>query len=174
MCSFAETTHTPQGDGNQAQKLTGSIVIETTHTPQGDGNDVNAADNGAAEKQPTPRKGTETHTAGDLCTRWSGNNPHPARGRKRFPHCPPRSDYETTHTPQGDGNQEQHPDIDISIETTHTPQGDGNILNRIQNVCKKETTHTPQGDGNFLFCGLPSSARKQPTPRKGTETRRRC
>ena len=37
MCSFAETTHTPQGDGNAVDVYHGFDVRETTHTPQGDG-----------------------------------------------------------------------------------------------------------------------------------------
>ena len=60
----------------------------------------------------------------------------------------------------------------LCIETTHTPQGDGNILNRIQNVCKKETALTPQGDGNGQDNEQGKNDRKQPTPRKGTETYR--
>ena len=59
MCSFAETTHTPQGDGNYQQEL----------------------DKYTQKKQPTPRKGTETgHIVIHLP--FGGNNPHPARGRK--------------------------------------------------------------------------------------------
>ena len=39
MCSFAETTHTPQGDGNSACTISLSVIrYETTHTPKGDGN----------------------------------------------------------------------------------------------------------------------------------------
>ena len=38
MCSFAETTHTPQGDGNLDALVVGVLGLETTHTPQGDGN----------------------------------------------------------------------------------------------------------------------------------------
>ena len=57
-----ETTHTPQGDGNPRKMLPSHQPIETTHTPQGDGN-----------------------TSVDLYFRYCwGNNPHPARGRKRL------------------------------------------------------------------------------------------
>ena len=33
-----ETTHTPQGDGNRVRQLLVRHRPETTHTPQGDGN----------------------------------------------------------------------------------------------------------------------------------------
>ena len=61
MCSFAETTHTPQGDGNIEH-----FVLALHHN----------------QKQPTPRKGTETPHVVDLGVLVA----------------------ETTHTPQGDGN----------------------------------------------------------------------
>ena len=105
MCSFAETTHTPQGDGNFLFLL---FIVRTI-----------------------------------------GNNPHPARGRK-----PVRS----------------RSFLSMS-ETTHTPQGDGNDFpGRLCYHTCAETTHTPQGDGNYFSgCHL-GFWRKQPTPRKGTET----
>ena len=81
MCSFAETTHTPQGDGNslmfsyvhfivkQPTPRKGTEMIydtlnemseaETTHTPQGDGNRSSCHRPPFILKQPTPRKGTE-------------------------------------------------------------------------------------------------------------------
>lgn len=40
MCSFAETTHTPQGDGNRVDGTKVQLRLETTHTPQGDENQV--------------------------------------------------------------------------------------------------------------------------------------
>ena len=144
-------------------------------------------------KQPTPRKGTET---GDQFFRFHvipRNNPHPARGRKRqrAAHCDPH--VETTHTPQGDGNQQLRRLKLRILETTHTPQGDGNMGAKNAVTSAIETTHTPQGDGNPLSCrprscnfrNNPHPARgrklgvsqlvfvfhwKQPTPRKGTET----
>ena len=58
-----------------------------------------------------------------------------------------------------------------SPETTHTPQGDGNNVASDCRIALIETTHTPQGDGNLGF-HFSYSFRflKQPTPRKGTET----
>ena len=57
MCSFAETTHTPQGDGN---RLCHAVISSSW-------------------KQPTPRKGTETT---GYCTfqliRWK--QPTPRKG----------------------------------------------------------------------------------------------
>ena len=60
MCSFAETTHTPQGDGNGYRCYAWKRRRETTHTPQGDGNYQQELDKYTQKKQPTPRKGTET------------------------------------------------------------------------------------------------------------------
>ena len=82
MCSFAETTHTPQGDGNIYPPSLACQPIETTHTPQGDGNMPSAAFLEITAKQPTPRKGTETILSFHPFTLF----------------------FETTHTPQGDGN----------------------------------------------------------------------
>ena len=77
-----ETTHTPQGDGNISPILRYCGLPETTHTPQGDGNPRYMNPCCVFLKQPTPRKGTETHKI-------------PSPGTR---------DEETTHTPQGDGN----------------------------------------------------------------------
>ena len=57
------------------------------------------------EKQPTPRKGTETHRTLQLTLPIT----------------------ETTHTPQGDGNDISGNYERPCAETTHTPQGDGNL-----------------------------------------------
>ena len=82
MCSFAETTHTPQGDGNTIGTAGSGAVKETTHTPQGDGN----------TPLPAVRRTNRR------------NNPHPARGRKPSKRDRRPEQAETTHTPQGDGN----------------------------------------------------------------------
>ena len=148
-------------------------------------------------KQPTPRKGTETHKITVIF--------HPP--------------FETTHTPQGDGNL---CDIVPSIrrsETTHTPQGDGNRFNsachlqRVRNnphpargrkqpslnlpstfpgnnphpargrkpfrlktgIRVTETTHTPQGDGNSAVCHtVPSSHETTHTPQGDGNTESRA
>ncbi len=64
-------------------------LIETTHTPQGDGNLMGSShDISSSQKQPTPRKGTETELFTAFCVTRPGNNPHPARGRKRGFHNP--------------------------------------------------------------------------------------
>ena len=56
-----ETIYTPQGDGNHGVHPAGLLAIgETTHTPLGDGNASRSV----------------------LYTRFTRNNPHPARGRK--------------------------------------------------------------------------------------------
>ena len=56
-------------------------------------------------KQPTPRKGTETADFEPLLAAAIGNNLHPARGRKlSASSSPAQSEFETTYTPQGDGN----------------------------------------------------------------------
>ena len=147
---IVETTHTPQGDGNAQALLSLLCSSETTHTPQGDGNGVESI-------------------------------------------LVAQDQRETTHTPQGDGNSISLLNSISFIETTHTPQGDGN-LDGIEPVADlgrnnphpargrklhgllfaratSETTHTPQGDGNCSVKSQRDEMRKQPTPRKGTETR---
>ena len=147
-----------------------SVFSETTHTPQGDGNRL------------APLMGLYKLR----------NNPHPARGRKPPPGREAHQPLETTHTPQGDGNwcfsvnrrySAKQPTprkgtettfsrpLDCPFqETTHTPQGDGNSRGMILTVPISETTHTPQGDGNLFDVHAFLRTRKQPTPRKGTET----
>ena len=101
------------------------------------------------EKQPTPRKGTETfRDARMLC--HCGNNPHPARGRKpKFVILLP-SYYETTHTPQGDGNP-LFSGIAPAIlrNNPHPARGRKPLIARGGGSALTETTHTPQGDGNL-------------------------
>ena len=99
-------------------------------------------------KQPTPRKGTET---GLSDARYNSDWKQPT----------PRKGTETALTVSISG-----PPIG---NNPHPARGRNRKIRHFTSLLY-ETTHTPQGDGNFLFCGLPSSARKQPTPRKGTET----
>ena len=170
MCSFAETTHTPQGDGNKALEILKFCnVDEILFTPQGDGNShhsgrmlIKTGNNphpargrklgwcllglrGAAWKQPTPRKGTETQGT-DLLAVNLRNNPHPARGRKLLGPELPQALPETTHTPQGDGNRLSIPVTRHLQETTHTPQGDGKpFVFTLQKLLEKPFT-SPTGD----------------------------
>ena len=143
--------------------------LETTHTPQGDGNRLSL--------MPSPP--------------YSGNNPHPARGRKLFiAQLQPLIVEETTHTPQGDGNMHANSGYEYHTETTHTPQGDGNCCPYIKyslrignnphpargrkliapsaQLAVGETTHTPQGDGNcYQTCGQLLSWETTHTPQGG-------
>ena len=101
-------------------------------------------------KQPTPRKGTET------CRCSSGRQPEP----------------ETTHTPQGDGNTSMFDGFSRSLETTHTPQGDGNIA--VCNAMLEDSGNNPhpaRGRKLISFVKSVSQFQKQPTPRKGAETK---
>ena len=106
------------------------------------------------------------------CAVFCRNNPHPARGRKQ---CPRKYSifrlWETTHTPQGDGNALLFTCFPVSQETTHTPQGDGNatpcaysLHSLKQSTPRKGTETTVYIQPDFL------PLVKQPTPRKGTET----
>ena len=122
-----ETTHTPQGDGNLGLHDDMLSLYETTHTPQGDGNKYHfprtlwhPRNNPhpargrkrrlaviwvmPLQKQPTPRKGTETILLSSYYGEGGRNNPHPARGRKPRAIRISSISEETTHTPQGDGN----------------------------------------------------------------------
>ena len=123
-----ETTHTPQGDGNfcakschspstpgnnphpaRGRKLVPVLqpykFSETTHTPQGDGNrQCIPSSLHLHEKQPTPRKGTETPTRKSSISS-NLKQPTPRKGTETIllTVLLHRS-FETTHTPQGDGN----------------------------------------------------------------------
>ena len=100
-------------------------------------------------KQLTPRKGTETSA-------------------HRSP--PAGSAYETTPTPQGDGNSPEAAALPLPPETTYTPQGDGNSLVTALFTMSGETTYTPQGDENptppFRFI---IAIMKHPPPARGRE-----
>ena len=106
-----ETIYTPQGDGNPAKPsrlLRGSrnnlhpargrkseavldIVAANEKKPPREGTETPLCQDAlryGKRKQPTPREGTETRYRGRPRCRSSGNNPHPARGRKFTSHFP--------------------------------------------------------------------------------------
>ena len=58
------------------------------------------------------------------------------------------------------------------LETTHTPQGDGNFhsQNRISAECSRNNPHPARGRKPVINRSVRDKIRKQPTPRKGTET----
>ena len=170
-----ETTHTPQGDGNSACCNRGDGAAETTHTPQGDGNPSSRYMCFSSSKQPTPRKGTETHQPYPTrCNRR--NNPHPARGRKQGlaickncvirnnPH-PARGRKHRVRGLQARGfRNNPHParGRKLCIEcvahaeqrrnNTHPARGRTPLRARGGGSALTETTHTPQGDGKpFVF-----------------------
>ena len=150
MCSFAETTHTPQGDGNFLILNFSFFFQETTHTPQGDGNCV---------MLPKSRM------------YFKRNNPHPVRGRKHQLRCYQHFVEETTYPPLGD-EKPLVQDLPLSVEeTTHTPQGDGNFASRSLVVNLPRNNPHPV-KGRKLDCLLlgRQHLQKQATPRKGTET----
>ena len=78
---------------------------------------------------------------------------------------------ETTHTPQGDGNLLIQFILLPPPETTHTPQGDGNSARSLQNSSfYRNNPHPARGRKPLIARGAACTLRKQPTPRKGTET----
>ena len=123
--------------------------IETTHTPQGDGNKLNTpiiqSDIG---NNPHPARGRKRTVDAELTDKL-GNNPHPARGRKRG-----------REHPRSTGSERNNP---------HPARGRKRIIIYLL-TNTLETTHTPQGDGNLQRRSNALPLRKQPTPRKGTET----
>ena len=166
---------------------------ETTHTPQGDGNLLYAGRFfGVFGNNPHPARGRKplAYVRTFLTPR---NNPHPARGRK-LPAPLPRSSQRgnNPHPARGRKPLIARGGGSALTETTHTPQGDGNRLAPLMGLYKLrnnphpargrkpppgreahqplETTHTPQGDGNLFDVHAFLRTRKQPTPRKGTET----
>ena len=131
------------------------VCLETTHTPQGDGNQVASTQQFllATWKQPAPRKGTETFRRScSACPRRGRNNPHPARGRKLADlQLAGRDDLKHLH-PQGDGNAMTMSFHSISLEPIYTPQGDGNTPFMYLSKYVTETLHTPQGDRKPCHC----------------------
>ena len=145
---------------------------ETTHTPQGDGNLLREpSDIRLDEKQPTPRKGTETFDLRSGIVVKNGNNPHPARGRK-LPGCTALRDGggNNPHPARGRKRLIRHLKSDTIGNNPHPARGRKQLRDAVD-PADVETTHTPQGDGNSGHKNRSSSfPRKQPTPRKGTET----
>lgn len=86
MDSFADLTHTPQGDVKTRIARGILMVSDLTHTPQGDVKNE-------AMFSLLPKFKNLTHTPqGDVSLKWPkffllglGFNPHPARGRKGIP-----------------------------------------------------------------------------------------
>ena len=169
MCSFAETTHTPQGDGNNASAQYQDQV----------------------PKQPTPRKGTETafefvevitignnphpargrkHFSYSSLLRPARNNPHPARGRKPAVHEPLLCVFETTHTPQGDGNSVEPVYVLLFLKQPTPRKGTETCTVSSYTRQLRNNPHPARGRKPLTPHAGSIVPAKQPTPRKGTET----
>ena len=149
------------------------MIRETTHTPQGDGNSQSPPSGASAcRNNPHPARGRKRRRSRSVLLP-TGNNPHPARGRKllKNPLLLCKISGNNPHPARGRKQPGRH-DFGNKRETTHTPQGDGNSSTMTLYWVGAETTHTPQGDGNLFDVHAFLRTRKQPTPRKGTETDR--
>ena len=119
---------------------------------------------------PHPARGRKLPFAVYFAGHPAGNNPHPARGRKQLSIIIiPMLARNNPHPARG-RKLPLRDLLSFFSETTHTPQGDGNPLRAFRLQKTKETTHTPQGDGNLFDVHAFLRTRKQPTPRKETET----
>ena len=80
MCSFAETTHTPQGDGNCTLTARGAACTLKQPTPRKGTETVKRVLNAPiSKKQPTPRKGTETRYRAQY-NEYKRKQPTPRKG----------------------------------------------------------------------------------------------
>ena len=168
------------------------VSTETTHTPQGDGNqhdDVIACT--LQRNNPHPTRGRKRKPSVDG-QHHLGNNPHPARGRKPLSFSIPPVVNETTHTPQGDGNSgvfvypsaaEKQPTPRKGTETKYvrllrarlpkhpTPRKGTETAHAASCFAKYSKQPTPRkGTETSSAAGNSQDSAKQPTPRKGTET----
>ena len=192
MCSFAETTHTPQGDGNHHNQHMRRNIKKQPTPRKGTETRRSRRQTRRCWKQPTPRKGTET-VKRVLNAPISKKQPTPRKGtetryraqyneyKRKQP--TPRKGTETGGTPcsaSSPARNDPHPARGrklscrpyphfLSGNDPHPARGRKPRAIRISSI-SEETTHTPQGDGNLHPVGKPINHSKQPTPRKGTET----
>ena len=144
------------------------------------------------QKQPTPRKGTETSCDYHIILLFDGNNPHPARGRKLRPiELNRRRKRNNPHPARGRKPSPLRPDqrclwkqptprkgtetrtlllIPFIYGKQPTPRKGTETHMLFLNLCMiLETTHTPQGDGNFHSQNRISAecSRNNPHPARG-------
>ena len=143
---------------------------ETTHTPQGDGNRRRSRSVLLPTgNNPHPARGRKQNLRDSYRSR-KRNNPHPARGRKPSPPAPrPSSPGNNPHPARGRKLVVNRKDQVLCIETTHTPQGDGNYHCGISFLFGNNP-HPARGRKRCHLVHILTSFQKQPTPRKGTET----
>lgn len=107
LYTIAETTYTPQGDGNIVRVIMGFLAIVLKHI--------------------TPRKGTETAVVIDIHLAIARNNSHPARGRESHAALQVHNRYHETPTPRKGTVTCQSTILQVPfLRTTPTPQGDEN------------------------------------------------
>ena len=120
-----------------------SSFAEPTHTPQGD---VKLFRFSPLKNQLTPRKGTITHRC--FCTKCPHRNQlTPREGTITFlsKHLGIGL-FESTYTPQGDVNGCISMSPLLRTEPTHTPQGDGSLVtNVLLNITSRFNSHPARG-----------------------------
>ena len=122
------------------------------------------------EKQPTPRKGTETRRPGSR-PHIRQKQPTPRKGAETNPLIRSVNTHRKQPTPRKGTETQSHHSVPSKCRNNpHPARGRKQALG-FNASATRETTHTPQGDGNAKFVILLPSCMKQPTPRKGTETR---
>ena len=126
-----------------------------------------------SQKQPTPRKGTETFCIFVIGIADSRNNPHPARGRKHN-YSPFFICYRGNNPHPARGRKLQGLAICEKLchrNNPHPARGRKPLIARGGGSALTETTHTPQGDGNLD--GIEPVAdlgRNNPHPARGRKT----
>ena len=141
MDSFADLTHTPQGDvKNEAMFSLLPKFKNLTHTPQGDVKAFPLITTWWSSRfNSPPARGRKPIPVDKDDNQAFGFNSHPARGRKFRLSLLAKPTFDLTHTPQGDGKLAL---FSYSIlqpqDLTHTPQGDGmhTCLIQFQEICR--------------------------------------
>ena len=183
--SFAEPTHTPQGDGKRTIHVTlhGSPP-EPTHTPQGDGkSSVRHRRNSRSRNQLTPRKGTEKAFLRIVSMRLLLNQLTPRKGTENFVYAPTCAAVTNQLTPRkGTENPHWSPLLlQFGRTNSHPARGRKIPCTLLVRLNHREPTHTPQGDGKrkfisksrYVFRTNSHPARGQ-TNRRNFSARHRC
>ena len=145
---IAETTHTPQGDGNSARLAKPYTAKRNNpHPARGRNLSFECACNLRFVK--IPRKGTETPPCMCRTLSTNRNTPYPVRGRKQRQfkrHA--KISGNNSHPARGRKPVRPNNTVRNKGNNSHPARGRKHaVVVRVQRHAH-ETTHTPQGDGN--------------------------
>ena len=153
LFSLCETTHTPQGDGNSGYWQASHRLSQKQPTPaRGRKRRRSRSVLLPTGNNPHPARGRKLPFAVYFAGHPAGNNPHPARGRKPLHHRQYFKIIGNNPHPAG-GRKLRSPDHPAPAARNNPHPARGRKRFSVLSIAfTPETTHTPQGDGKpFVF-----------------------